>query len=83
MTREELEAIVDEAKRAQRFVHAHAEGREGIIAALEAGITRIAHAIHLDEEGIDLAKEKNAVIIPTLTIVDLILRFGEASGLPE
>ncbi len=83
LTREELVAIVDEAKRAHRFVHAHAEGKEGIIAALEAGITRIAHAIYLDEEGIELAKEKNAVIIPTLTIIHLILRFGEVSGLPE
>ncbi len=83
MTREELNAIVEEANRAHKFVHAHAEGREGIIAALEAGITRIAHAIYLDEDGISLAKEKNAVIIPTLTIIDLILRFGEASGLPE
>ncbi len=83
MTMEELHAIVEEARRARRFVHVHAEGREGIINALNAGITRIAHAIYIDDEGINLALEKNAVIIPTLTIVDLIVKFGSASGLPE
>jgi imidazolonepropionase-like amidohydrolase len=74
---------VDEARRANRFVHAHAEGAEGIVNALEAGVTRIAHGIYVDQDGINLALEKNAVIIPTLSVVDLILKLGEASGLPS
>ena len=82
-TVEEIKAIVEEAGRAGRFVHAHAEGSKGIVNALEAGVTRIAHAIYIDEDGINLALEKDAVIIPTLSILDLILKLGEASGLPE
>ena len=82
MTRDELEAIVEEARRARRFVHAHAEGAEGIVNALEVGITRIAHAIYIDSDGINLAKEKNAVVIPTLSVVKLLIEKGEESGVP-
>ncbi len=82
-TMDELKAIVEEAHRAHKFVHAHAEGAEGIVNALEAGITRIAHAIYIDEDGINLALEKNAVIIPTLTIVKLIIQHGRELGMPD
>ncbi|MCE4607257.1 MAG: amidohydrolase family protein [Desulfurococcales archaeon] len=82
-TLEEIKAIVEEARRANRFVHTHAEGAEGIINALEAGITRIAHGIYVDQDGINLALERNAVVIPTLSVVDLILKLDEASGLPS
>lgn len=82
-TVEEIKAIVEEARRARKFVHAHAEGAEGIVNALKAGVTRIAHAIYIDEEGIGLALEKNAVIIPTLTVVKLLVEHGEKAGVPE
>jgi imidazolonepropionase-like amidohydrolase len=82
-TVEEIRAIVEEARRARRFVHAHAEGAEGIVNALEAGVTRIAHAIYIDDEGIRLALEKNAVVIPTLTVVKLLVEHGEEAGVPS
>ncbi|MEB3755379.1 MAG: amidohydrolase family protein [Desulfurococcales archaeon] len=82
-TLEEIRAIVEEARRANRFVHTHAEGAEGIVNALKAGVTRIAHGIYIDQDGINLALEKNAVVIPTLSVVDLLLKLGEASGLPS
>ncbi|MET1127906.1 MAG: amidohydrolase family protein [Thermoproteota archaeon] len=83
MTAEELEAVVEEARRARRFVHAHAEGAEGIVNALRAGITRIAHAMFIDDEGIGLALERNAVLIPTLSIARLLAERGEELGVPE
>ncbi len=82
-TLEEIKAIVEEARRARRFVHAHAEGAEGIINALRGGVTRIAHAIFIDDEGISLALEKNAVIIPTLSVVKLLVEHGEKAGVPS
>jgi imidazolonepropionase-like amidohydrolase len=81
-TLEEIEAIVDEARKVGKFVHAHAEGAKGIVNAIRAGIKRIAHAIYIDEEGIRLAKENEVMIIPTLSVVDLILKAGAESGLP-
>ncbi|MEM0021537.1 MAG: amidohydrolase family protein [Fervidicoccaceae archaeon] len=82
-TLEELKVIVDEARAAKRFVHAHAQGKEGIINALNAGVKVIAHAIYMDEEAAELAKEKDAVVVPTLAIVHKILEVGAKAGIPE
>jgi len=82
-TLEELKAIVEEAKAAYRFVHAHAQGAEGIKNAIKAGVKVIAHAIYIDEEGIALAKEKGAVIVPTLSVVKRLLEVGPKAGIPE
>jgi imidazolonepropionase-like amidohydrolase len=83
LTMEEIRAVVEEASRAGRFVHAHAEGLQGIVNALEAGVKVIAHAMYMDEDAAHLAVEAKAVVVPTLTIVDLITRLGEAAGLPD
>jgi imidazolonepropionase-like amidohydrolase len=82
-TLEELKVIVDEARAAKRFVHAHAQGKEGIMNALNAGVKVIAHAIYMDEEAALLAKEKDAVVVPTLSIVHKILEVGNNAGIPE
>lgn len=82
-TLEELKVIVDEAKAAKRFVHAHAQGKEGIMNALNAGVKVIAHAIYMDEEAANLAKDKDAVVVPTLSIVHKILEVGHKVGIPE
>lgn len=82
-TLEEIEAIVEEARHAHRFVHAHAQGTEGIINALKAGVKVIAHGIFIDEEGMELAKKKNAVVVPTLSIIEQILMYGKELGIPE
>ncbi|MGJ8455244.1 amidohydrolase family protein [Pseudothermotoga sp. U03pept] len=82
-TIEELKAIVQEAKHAKRFVHAHAQGTEGIKNSLLAGVKVIAHAIFIDQECCDLAKEKDAIVVPTLSIVEHIMRYGKQIGIPE
>lgn len=83
MTMDEIRAVVEEARRAGRFVHAHAEGLEGIVNAVEAGVKVVAHAIYMDEEAARLAAERGVVVVPTLTILDLMLRLGESTGLPS
>lgn len=82
-TLDEIKAIVDEARAAGRFVHAHAQGIEGIKNSIIGGVKVIAHAIYIDEEAIALAKEFNTVIIPTLSIVDRILAIGSKIGISE
>ena len=78
----ELEAIVDEATRMERLVGAHCHGKRGIMAALEAGIKTIEHGTFLDEEAAEAMVETGAILVPTRIIVDLLVREGEAHGMP-
>jgi imidazolonepropionase-like amidohydrolase len=80
---EELEAIVDEATRMERLVGAHCHGKRGIMAALEAGIKTIEHGTFFDEEAADAMAETGAMLVPTRFIVDLLIREGDAHGMPE
>ena len=50
----ELEYMVDEARRANLVVAAHAHGTRGIIAALKTGVHTIEHGSYLNEEAIQL-----------------------------
>jgi imidazolonepropionase-like amidohydrolase len=79
----ELEAIVDEATRMERVVAAHAHGKRGMMAAIEAGIRTLEHGTYIDEEVADAMIEKEVILVPTRWIVDFLLREGEARGMPE
>lgn len=82
-TKEEIEAIVQEARHAGKFVHSHAQGTEGIKNALLAGVKVIAHGIYIDEECCELAKKFDAIVVPTLSIVEHIMRYRKEIGIPE
>lgn len=82
-SREELEAIVDEATRMGRLVGAHCHGSRGIIAALEAGIKTIEHGTYLNDEAADLMVEKDATLVPTRFIVEHLMAEGEKQGMPD
>jgi imidazolonepropionase-like amidohydrolase len=62
----ELEALVEEATAAGMFVMAHAQGAEGIKNAVRAGIRSIDHGIYLDDEAMDLMRERGTWFVPTL-----------------
>ncbi len=72
MTEEEMTAICDEAHNAGILVAAHAQGREGITAALRAGVDTIEHGSSMNSEMIDLFKHNpralhgSSALIPTL-----------------
>jgi len=80
---EELRAIVEEAARAERIVAAHCHGKAGIMAALRAGAKTIEHGTFLDEEAADFMIEKQAMLVPTISIAKGLLAAGNKSGLPE
>jgi imidazolonepropionase-like amidohydrolase len=80
---EELRAIVEEARRADRIVAAHCHGKPGIMAALQAGVKTIEHGSYLDEEAASAMVEAGAVLVPTRFIVQHLVDHGEASGMPE
>lgn len=80
---EELRAIVEEARRAERIVAAHCHGKPGIIAALNAGCQTIEHGTYLDEEAADLLLDKKAILVPTRFIVDRLAKSATAMGAPD
>jgi imidazolonepropionase-like amidohydrolase len=57
---------VEVAHRAGKRVMAHAEGTEGIKAAVRAGVDSIEHGTALDEEGAVLMERKGTWLVPTL-----------------
>jgi imidazolonepropionase-like amidohydrolase len=80
LTREEVEAIVDESHRLGLRVAAHAEGLEGTRVAIEAGVDTIEHglALHRAPELLEQMAERETVLVPTLsTFHDLAERFPE------
>ncbi|WP_222267161.1 metal-dependent hydrolase family protein [Modestobacter marinus] len=69
----ELDALVEEAEAAGVAVMAHAQGAEGIKAAVRAGIRSIEHGIFLDDEAIELMLEAGTWLVPTLAAPRAVL----------
>ncbi|WP_369134258.1 amidohydrolase family protein [Modestobacter sp. I12A-02662] len=69
----ELDALVEEAEAAGVAVMAHAQGAEGIKAAVRAGIRSIEHGIFLDDEAIELMVEAGTWLVPTLAAPRAVL----------
>ncbi len=65
---EHVRLIVSEtAKRAGQPVAAHAQGAEGIKAAIRGGVRSVEHGYGIDDEGIDLMLETGTFLVPTLS----------------
>lgn len=82
-SREELDAIVDEATRMERLVGAHCHGSRGIIAAVEAGVKTIEHGTYLNDEAADLMLAHDATLVPTRFIIEFLMTEGKKAGMPE
>jgi len=66
-TQDELTVMVKEAHRLDRNVAAHAISRNGIRAALDAGVNSVEHGSGFDDRLIDQAKMQGVYWCPTLT----------------
>ncbi|WP_425255000.1 amidohydrolase family protein [Mammaliicoccus sciuri] len=81
---EELKVIVEEAQfRNNRKVMAHAQGLQGVKQCIEAGIHSIEHGIYLDDEAVQLMKEKEMYLVPTLLAPLSVIDFAEELGMSE
>jgi alkaline phosphatase D len=69
MSREELEAVVLEARGAGIGVAAHAHGDEGALAAVEAGVESIEHGTYLSEATLSRMRERGTFLVPTMSVV--------------
>jgi imidazolonepropionase-like amidohydrolase len=66
LTQEELNALVEEAHALRRKTAAHAHGATGAKRAIRAGIDSIEHGSFLDDEALNMMKERGTYLVPTL-----------------
>ena len=71
---------VEVAHRAGKRVMAHAEGAEGIKAAVRAGVDSVEHGTMLDEEGARLMEQRGTWLVPTLFTFQHLVEQGTSLG---
>jgi imidazolonepropionase-like amidohydrolase len=78
LTQAELDALVNEAHALGRRAAAHAHGAEAAKRAIRAGIDSIEHGSFVDDEGLDLMKQKGTYFVytPVLCIRERLKKAG-------
>ncbi|MBO9498025.1 MAG: amidohydrolase family protein [Novosphingobium sp.] len=82
LTQAQMQAAVDVAKEHGSFAIAHAHGAEGIKEAIRAGVRTIEHASLIDDEGLQLAKDKGVWLVMDIYDGDWIDEEGTRAGWP-
>ncbi|NIK58595.1 metal-dependent hydrolase family protein [Kribbella shirazensis] len=75
---EEIRAAVEEAGFAHGYVAGHAYSAASVNRALRYGVRTIEHGNLIDEESVELFKERDAFLVPTLATFDALRRSGAA-----
>lgn len=83
MTPEELQAAVDEARRAGKKVAAHAHGASGMKNAIRAGVHSIEHATLMDDEAATLFQRHGVYMVPTLSALATTAACRRGCGIPD
>jgi imidazolonepropionase-like amidohydrolase len=81
-TDEELRALVDEAHRLGRPVAAHAIGRDGIEAALRAGVNSIEHGMGITDSLAQVMAQRGVYWCPTIFVTVYVAPGRGAAGAP-
>lgn len=79
---DELKAAVEVARKRNRKVVSHAQGREGIMNSLIAGVDSIEHAIYADEECLEKFVDQGTYLVPTMKTM-VVIAEGEKIGVPS
>ncbi len=82
-SQEEMNAVVEETAMWGKKVAAHAHGAEGIKRAVRAGVASIEHGSLIDDEGIQLMKQKGAYLVADIYNDDYILAEYTRLGYPD
>ncbi|WP_146340588.1 amidohydrolase family protein [Nesterenkonia sp. NBAIMH1] len=80
---EEIRAAVEEAEAANRYALGHAYTAKAINRGLRLGVRSIEHGNLLDEESVQLFREYDAFLVPTLVTYERLKEDGAANGLPQ
>jgi imidazolonepropionase-like amidohydrolase len=78
---EEMKAIVDTAHGLGRKVAAHAHGATGIKYAVLAGVDSIEHGSYINDEDIELMKQRGTYLVPTVYLEDWLMENVQSLGL--
>jgi imidazolonepropionase-like amidohydrolase len=78
---EEMKAIVDTAHGLGRKVAAHAHGATGIKYAVLAGVDSIEHGSYINDEDIQLMKQRGTYLVPTVYLEDWLIENLQTLGL--
>jgi imidazolonepropionase-like amidohydrolase len=82
-TEKEMRAAIQEAHKTGRKTASHAQGTEGILNALRAGIDSIEHGFWLNDEAIEMMLKRGVGYVPTLAAIHYIIVNGEGAGIPQ
>jgi imidazolonepropionase-like amidohydrolase len=81
-SREEITAIVEEARNAHTYVAAHLYTDEAIARAVECGVRSVEHANLIEPPTAKLMRERGAIACPTLVTYEALHTEGARLGLP-
>ena len=79
-TEEEIKAIVTTAKDYGMQVAAHAHGDEGMQRAVKAGVKTIEHGTLMSTETMELMKQKDAYLVPTISAGKYVAEKAKVEG---
>lgn len=79
-TLEEIKAVTETAKDYNMLTAAHAHGDEGMQRAVRGGIKTIEHGTYMSEATMDLMKEYNSYMVPTISAGKRVAKNAEIEG---
>ncbi|ANS79223.1 Prolidase [Serinicoccus hydrothermalis] len=79
---DEIEAAVEEAANANRYVTGHAYTARAVNRGLELGLRSIEHGNLIDASSVELFLEHDAFLVPTLVTYEYLHSEGAEAGLP-
>lgn len=80
---DEFEAAIETARMMGLPVAVHAHNKAAIMRCIRSGARSVEHGMHFDEECADAARDAETYLVPTLTVMDRILKFGGQAGVPD
>lgn len=83
LSEDQMRAAVAVARAHGSYATAHAHGAEGIKSAIRAGVRSIEHASLIDDEGLQMARDRGVWLVMDIFNGDYIDEVGTAEGWPE
>jgi len=78
---DEIRAIVNECRERRTYVSAHCHPISAIRRSIEFGVRCVEHATLIDSETAAFAAERNAYIVPTMSVIFATMEEGERLGM--
>ena len=83
LTEDEMRVCCTVARMAGKKSAAHAHGREGIAAAVNAGVSSVEHCTLIDDRTIDIMAERGTYLVPTFAAYWIMAEEGKEKGVPD